>query len=380
MRILMLNANLAGCGTYHRALWFGRVCARAGGHEVTVCTVSPAERWRRTTRMCDGVRVTEGPRWGYYCMPGNASNWLDIAWRRREVRHGNYDVIYAFEYHPNVAWPLYWGRRATQLVVSDWCDWYAGAANVFRGNRRLHAWDRAREERIRLYADRVSVISTCLEQRALAIGVPADRVRLVREGVDTTAMRPHDMADARRALGIPDECRVVATLRDGHAFPFLVDACAALRARMPRLRLLVVGTLGAREHALLAARGIEDISIVTGWCTDAELPRHLSAADLCALPLADTLANQARFPHKIGDYLACGRAVLTTCVGDYAHLLDSAGAGVVCPGLDEFTDALAGLLADPEACRHYGARGREWVVAHLDWSVLASDILSCVEC
>jgi glycosyltransferase involved in cell wall biosynthesis len=380
MRILMLNANLAGCGTYHRALWFGRVCAQHGRHDVTLCTVSPSSRWSRATATeTTGLRITMGPRWGYRWLPGYGSNWLDIAWRWQHLRAHDYDVIYAFEYHPNVAWPVYWGRTSSQTLLSDWCDWYAGAANVFRGNRRLHAWDRAREERIRLAADRVSVISSSLEQRALRIGVPPARVRLVREGVDSSAMRPHDRADSRRTLGIPDDALVVATLKDGHAFPYLVQACAALLPGLPRLRLLFVGAPGAAESALVTTHGLDHAFIATGWCTDAELPRHLSAADVCALPLANTVANQARFPHKIGDYLACGRAVLLTRVGDYPELLRAADAAAVCQDLTDFPDALAQLLRDREQRAYLAARGRDWVMNQLDWSVLASDILSFVE-
>lgn len=378
MRILFLNANLAGCGTYHRALWFARICARHG-HVATVCTVSRTHRWHRHTIHLHQLRITEGPRWGYTWLPGYGSNWLDIAWRWHELRTGKYDVVYAFEYHPNVAWPVYAGLSNHQTLLSDWCDWYAGAANVMRGIRWLHAWDRRREERIRRRAARVSVISTPLAERARSIGIPPNNITLLREGVDTTFMRPYDRATSKAALGIPADTLVVGTLNDGHAVPHLLAAFATLAAREPRACLLFVGQPSPAQQALIMQHGVSNRVVITGRCTDAALPRLLSAADICALPLEDTIANRARFPHKIGDYLACGAAVLLTRVGDYPALLDAAGAACVVDSLAEFPHALCRLAQDVAWRVHLSEAGRAWVVRTLDWAILAPHILAFVE-
>lgn len=378
MRILLLNANLAGCGTYHRALWFARICARHG-HTATLCTVSRSQRWHRYNIYEHQLRITEGPRWGYTWLPGYGSNWLDIAWRWHELRTGNYDVVYAFEYHPNVAWPVYAGLSNNQTLLSDWCDWYAGGANIMRGNRWLHAWDRRREERIRRRAARVSVISSPLAERARALGIPPNNITLLREGVDTAVMRPYDRAAAKAALGIPADTLVVGTLNDGHAVPHLLAAFSALAARLPRVCLLFVGQPSPAQQALILQHGLSNRVVITGRCTDAALPRLLSAADICALPLEDTIANRARFPHKIGDYLACGAAVLLTRVGDYPALLDTAGAACVVDSLAEFPQALCRLAEDAAWREHLSEAGRAWVVRTLDWSVLAPHILAFVE-
>lgn len=378
MRILFLNANLAGCGTYHRALWFARICARHG-HQATVCTVARDLRWTRREWREGALRVIEGPRWGYTWLPGHGSNWLDILWRWREIRAGQYDVVYAFEYHPNVAWPVYAGLRAQQVLLSDWCDWYAGAANVMRGYRWLHTWDRRREEHIRHRAARVSVISSVLAARAHAIGIDPTRIALLREGVDTTHMRPYDRSRAKAVLGIPADTLVVGTLNDGQALPHLLTAFADLARRLSRVCLLFVGQAPRLLHEMAARYGITQHLIVTGRCSDEELPRLLSAADVCPLPLEDSCVNRARFPHKIGDYLACGAAVLLTRVGDYPMLLERAGAACVVNSLAEVPDAMYRLACDAEWRAHLGHAGRAWVQQNLDWSVLAPQILAFVE-
>lgn len=378
MRILFLNANLAGCGTYHRALWFARICARHG-HTATLCTVARHHRWQRLEHHEAALRITEGPRWGYSWLPGYGSNWLDIAWRWRELRSGGYDVVYAFEYHPNVAWPVYAGLRPHQILLSDWCDWYASGANVMRGNRWVQAWDRRREERIRHRATRVSVISTTLAERARSIGIEPGRITLLREGVDTAFMRPYDRAEAKTALGIPSDALVVGTLNDGHAVPHLLTAFAELYTQEPRACLLFIGQPAPAHQVLIAQLGLAARVVITGRCSDEALPRLLSAADICALPLENTCANRARFPHKIGDYLACGAAVLLTRVGDYPALLDAAGAACVVDSLAAFPRALCRLAKDAAWRAHLSHAGRAWVVTTLDWSVLAPQVLAFVE-
>ena len=379
MRLLFLNANIVGCGTYHRALWFGRLCAEHGGHDVTICTVSRNEKWKRKTRTEKDVTITEGPNWGYKNIPGYGSNWLDILWRWKKIISGNYDVIFGFEYHPNVAWPIYAGLKKNQTFLSDWCDWYSGAANHFRGNTLAHKWDKNREEKIRLKADRVSVISTVLFNRTLDVGVNKNNITLLREGVDTNYMKPYPKEDARLKLGIQQNVPVVATLTDGHAFPFLIEAFKKVKKEISNAYLLLVGGLSYEHRKLVVSSGLQDSFISTGRCSDEELPVFLSAADIFALPMADTLANKARFPHKIGDYLACARPLVITKVGDYPEMLRDDGVAVVADNQNDFEIELINLIKNKERQQFLADKSRKWIVEKLDWSVIAPDILKFVE-
>jgi len=379
LKILLLNANISGCGTYYRALWFGKLLAKYGGHDVTLCTVSRKSKWSRISYSSGGIKISEGPNWGYKFIPGYGSNWLDIIWRWKQIRAGDFDVIYTFEYHPNVSWPVNLGLKKNQIFLSDWCDWYSGAANVFRGNKLAHKWDKSREEKIRLKADRVSVISTTLKKRALDIGVKDNNVYLIREGVDTCFMKPYDRLEARARLSIPENVKVVGTLTDGHSFPYLVKAFKYVKDNLPAARLLFVGAPSDSQRKLISDSGLDDFFFATGRCTDEELPVFLSAADVFALPMENTIANEARFPHKIGDYLACGRAVITTDVGDYPKLLSQNNAAVVTDSVLEFPNELLNLLKNSDQILYYSEEGRRWVVENLDWSAIAPDILNFVE-
>lgn len=373
----MLNANISGVGTYHRALWFARMCAEAG-HQAIVCTTSRLNKFSRTF-IADrpGVTVIEGPNLGFSLYPGNGSS-IDILWRMKYLLKDDFDVIYTFEYHPNVSWPTRLCRKGRRMV-NDWCDLYAGAANVFRGNKTMHRWDAKREAAIRREADLVTVISDFLGRKALEVGVPENRIVLIREGVDTHYMRPFDKAEERRRLGLDESRLYVATLQDGAAFPPLLDALKKLREEDPRISLLFVGRMREDQKRLAEEKGLAEAVFCTGFVSDEDLPRCLSAGDAAALPMVDSLANRSRFPHKIGDYLACGLPLAVTAVGEYPEMLAKEDLAAVSEPGEAFAEALKGLLLDEERRRDLSVRARNWVVENLDWQVLKKSIVHCVE-
>src|SRR5215472_9421964 len=196
MKILSLNFNQKGIGTYRRSFYFSRELARAG-HDVTMITVSRNSKFQRRITykrdwctesnkpIGDGpwIRQIEGPSWGHRLLPGWGSGPLDIWHRFFEILHGEFDVVIGFEHHPNVSWPVYltkWQRPF--LFISDWCDWFAGQSNQFLGWRLAQQLDAYFEEKIRLSAQVVSVTSRVLFQRALSLGIPASRVVHIPEG------------------------------------------------------------------------------------------------------------------------------------------------------------------------------------------------------
>jgi glycosyltransferase involved in cell wall biosynthesis len=378
MKILMLNANRAGIGTYHRALHFGRELARRD-HHVTIMTVSNTRRFRAEVRH-EGERLTivEGPNWLDEILPWHASGPLEIWLRLRELWTGAYDVVYAFEYQPNIAIPVAIARRFRSFtLISDWCDWHAGAGYHFGGYRLAHAIDRYFEERIRHRADFVTTINRTLFDRARAIGVAAWRLAIVGEGVDPSYIVPLDRQAARRELGIPDTGPIVGTIRDADRCTAIL--CEAVRL-LPGVRLLAIGSnpAAAIEHARRA--GISDRLVATGRVSDADLPKYLAAADVLALPLADNLVNRGRWPHKLGDMLAAQRPVVISHGGEFSELIEQRACGVVTDySAAGFARAIEDVLARPEHHAAIAQRGRALIETELNWDVIGVHLADALE-
>jgi len=384
VRILTLNFNQRGIGTYRRSFYFSRELARRG-HRVTMVTVSPNSKFRPVTYYKrdwigqhaepsgDGpwVRIVEGPMLGYKWLPGWGSGPLDIGLRLGQILTGGYDLVYGFEYHPNVSWPVYIsGAFKRYSFCSDWCDWFAGSSNYFRGKKWAHRIDRFFEERIRFRARKVTVTSRVLRDRALSIGIPAERVVHIPEGAATDYIQPLDRENLRERFGLPQDAAIVAVVRNGN-MTREIHVFDLLRRLVPRALMLMIGSVPPGAERLIQLSGLQNRIIRTGRVSDEDYPRYLACSDVCFCPLEDSLNDRARWPAKILDFLAAGRATVTTPVGEAEHLFNRYGLGALAGHTsEELAGALATVLTEPDRRRAMEDKARRVMVEHWDWKVL----------
>jgi glycosyltransferase involved in cell wall biosynthesis len=167
---------------------------------------------------------------------------------------------------------------------------------------------------------------------------------------------------------------VVATRRDDgrtllflgkdfrrNGVPILLDACARLRRRRPRARLLVAGP---REVPPLPEGAFH-----LGPVATEELPALLAQATALALP---TL----REPFGIAflDAMACGVPCVGTRVEAVPEIVAEGETGLLVPPGDAvaLAGALERLLDDPLGARAMGARGRARVAERFTWARVAA--------
>jgi glycosyltransferase involved in cell wall biosynthesis len=365
-------------GTYVRALNFGWALAGAG-HQVMLCTVARIDTRHVRRDRAREVEILEMPGWGYTMLPGWGSGPLDIWERLKLIRRGEFDIVYGFEYQPNVAWPVYltWrGRR--YAFVSDWCDWHAGGSNVYRGVRLAHRIDGWLEERIRYRAQALTVISTVLKERALALGLAAERVTLIEEGVDTDYIRPMPQAEARAAHGFAGDDLLVGAMTDVE-MDRVIRIFDCLRQRIPRARLVIIGRRKPAVAALVEQLGMREAVCETGFVSDQDLPGYLACPDVYFLPMSDTVTHRARWPHKVNDFMAAGKATVISPIGDIASMFDVHHIGALAVTDEDFVERLTGLLGDADHRRVCGENARRLAVERLDWRVLAPRIVRAVE-
>lgn len=380
MRILYLNHNIAGRGTYFRCLHFARQVVRAG-HAVDLVTASPAPRLWWFEDQVDGVYVLHTPRiWAPGRHDGGYAP-MDILARLLFVLR-RYDLIHAFDHRPNVSFPAAFARRIWRTpVVVDWADWWTRGG--ITTSRRRWGWIDAIEARLeegqKRRADAVTVTSTALYERALAIGVPRERLVLLPSGADVDSIPVLDRAECRAELGLPTDTPLA--LLAGYSLwdlDHLLEAVQHAATIVPHMKLMVVGLEkeGGTEQ-MISARGLEEHVLLVGSVPFVRLPVYLGAADVQVLPLRDTLANRARGPIKLGDYLASGRPVVTQRVGDGATLIEQHGAGVVAEcDARSLGEALAGLLRDPERCVQMGANARRFAEQEGSWQQCVQPLLA----
>lgn len=392
MKILMLNHNLRSKGTWNRAWQLARELARRG-HAVTVWTAAPHHYYRPARERLDGVEILETPSWAP--LAGADDGWgpLDTLYRSARILTEPHDLCYAFAHPPNVALPAWIATRLRRKpLLYDWCDWYEGG--IFPKRREMREqglipsderptqqWterrDMALEHRMPRLAGRVTVISEKLRELTLAEGRRPEDILLMPNGASLDTITPRDCTESRRRLSLPEGALYLGYIANYHPDEaYFLAAVARAAVTLPGLRLLAAGPPFTAE--LTRRLDLDGRIDHVGFVDQEKLGWVLGAADALALPLEDHPSNVARVPFKFTDYLASGRPIVTSRVGDMARWFDwrdEDGATIgeaTGPTAEAFGDAMGRVLAPAADRDAMGRAARRLGEREFNWATLAT--------
>ena len=238
----------------------------------------------------------------------------------------------------------------------------------------------------------VLCVSPDLCDRWVAAQLPADRVRLTPNGVDTTRFRPaaeDERVALRRELGWPETQPVVLFVgffsRDKRP-DLLFRAWRRVGTDSLRPRLVFVGAKSSpyyeidasienqiRRDAATLGRGDDVISVAPTH----EIERYFRAADVYVMP-----SIREAHPLALLEAMACGLPCIATRLpGATDVLIEDGRNGRLFPADDEasLAETLRQVIADPVTARSMGAHARETVVARYDIRRTADQWLSAYE-
>jgi glycosyltransferase involved in cell wall biosynthesis len=208
-------------------------------------------------------------------------------------------------------------------------------------------------------------------------GVPADRIRVIPNGVDVEQFDPAARgAPFRAAWGAEERFVVVyaGAIGPANALEVVLDAAAELRDTRALFALVGDGKARATLVAAAAVRGLENVVFVPAQPKRA-MREVLGAADACLATLRDIPLFRTTYPNKVFDYMAAGRPVLLGIDGVIREVVERARAGIaVAPGdATALAAAVRRLMGSPEEARAMGERGRAAVCADFDRRRQAAD-------
>ncbi len=150
----------------------------------------------------------------------------------------------------------------------------------------------------------------------------------IPDGVDLNQFQPQQADDLRRTLGL--DGAVVVGILGSLIWNQRFETCYGAEVievvrhlRDEPVKGLVIGDGNGLERlkARCAALGIMDRIVFTGRVNYDELPRYLSLMDVCISTQSNDPVGQVRTSGKLPLYLACGRFVLATDVGEASRVL-----------------------------------------------------------
>ncbi len=361
---------------------------------------------RSSTSSSVPVEVVEGSRFRFGSLD------VVLFWRLlRKILRFEPDVLYCFKpirYAGALAVVVRFLRRARLTaipaprprVVVDSDDWEGAGGWAARrdGNvamQRIRDW----QERLTIAnCDAVTTSTTYLRDRASRLRHSSESVYLVPNGIrrelwplapDAPVQAPVWLSERLAKLGRPHVLLLYTRFVEVQARD-IIEVFATVLGAMPNTALLVVGSsrdpearrqrLGLFSQAQLA--GIDyDRILISGWVPFRDLVRTWSVADLAICPHMDSLIARSRFPMKVLELMAAGKAIVATSVGEIPQLIDNGESGILVPpgNMDEFSAHVIHLLQNPGLQRSLGEAARRRALSAFEWHVRIKQIESSLD-
>jgi glycosyltransferase involved in cell wall biosynthesis len=385
MRLLLLTAYFppdtgSAPHLFHE---LGRGLVRAG-HEVTVVTTVPAYNVtaqhkkyagrHHLTEQMDGMKVVRRSLRPRPSTPGVGRGWWQLAtavslWSAAR-KLGPFDA--ALVLSP----PLFLGLSAAlldtpfALNVQDLFPQSAIDLGVLKPGLVTSALQRI-ERYVYRRAAHITVHSEGNRSYIERTGVPAEKISVLRNWIDTDELRPGVRDNAfGRQHGL--QSKFVVSFAGVLGISLGIDLLADVAHRLsnqPDIHFLVVGSGPAEKglRMLLAESDVPNVTLLPMQPKES-YPGILAASDASLVLLRSDVKTPV-VPGKINSIMAAGRPVIASvpATGDAANLVREAQAGIVVPAghAQALAEAILQLRSDPGLRERFGANGRRYSEMHL---------------
>lgn len=283
---------------------------------------------------------------------------------RDVIRRFTPDVILGYFAYPYGFANVLFGRAAGVPVVT-FCrgsDIHSIARKPSQA--RMIAWALRRSAK-------VFAVSRSLKADVVALGVDADHVVVIPNGIEAERFTRTGRETARARVGLPAAGRVVvcvSRLSAEKGIDVLIDAVAHVQTR--DVRVVIVGDGPDQEALAQRARdaGVSDRVVFAGARPHDEVPLWISAADVAVLS-----SRKEGYPNAVVEYLACGRPVVATRVGGVPEILTSSDLGAMVD--PENPRALAGAI-DAALARTWDEEAIARAGCARDWDTVAREMVA----
>lgn len=212
--------------------------------------------------------------------------------------------------------------------------------------------------------ERAKKVTVTTETLKRTYDIPNGKCEVILNGVDTNLFRNY--GDTKKELGLDSGFIIgyVGVLRE---WVDLEPVFRALKGLDEDISMLVVGKEGQYlENVNLAKKcGVSERVTFTGMVPYSQVPRYISAMDVCLIPFKVNAISGNALPLKLFEYMACEKPVISTAL---AGVKAVAGDNVLYAATEgEYKEEIKKLHEDNNLRRTLGKKGGNFVGERYGW-------------
>ncbi len=266
--------------------------------------------------------------------------------------------------------PLHYDWDDWEIKIFHYCAKQPWLAGIF-----LQLLERF----IPLLCDTVSVSSSRLRQECLRYGINEKRIFMAPVGADLELFHPR-ISPVRIRERYNIETPIISYIGQLHGGQYaeqFIKAAKIVLNSIKDITFMIVGG-GYRLEELKALAGelnMDENIIFTDSVPHQEVPLFMAAADIAIACFEDNDITRCKSPLKIAEYMACGKPIVASNVGEVRNMLGGAGVITEPDDPEDLARGIIKLLDDELLRKRLSVKARQRAEEIYNWSNTADNLL-----
>lgn len=305
-------------------------------------------------------------------------------WKKRVYGVIRYNQIEAIHVHdlPLAPLAIKAGKKFGIPVVFDMHENYPEALKAWnkRGIEKLlknHKVAKWVERRAVRQTTRIIVVVEEQKERLVQEGVSAEKITIVSNTVDLERFRATEKNQrVRKQMNEDFILSYAGGIDENRGLETLIKGFSIANKQLASTKLVIIGDGRSRPRLekLAADYGLEESVVFPGWIDFDQLPGWIAASDVCLIPQPANGHANTTIPHKIFQYMALGKPIITSDAKPLARIVTECQCGEYFRS-DSPEDLAQVIIRMYHSAEQYGENGKKWVNKKYNWQITSKALL-----
>ncbi len=384
MKILVSHFGIYKKGGWGRTYFLAKGLADLG-NDVVLLTTRPTISLIIKREILDGVKTIIFPDIIGTKFTSKGYGFLSLLLKIIYSGFNKFDIVHSDVGHrPSSGVPCRINKKIySSTYVAEWWDLF-GKGGQFDNKSWFYKivfgkYELAYEIKDKESADGIVVLSEFLKQKALKI-LPEDRIAKIHGGANIENISfILDNSSVKKKYNISNDCVTFGYLDAydktlSEIKPF-IDAINEIKETI-NVKIIIYGIHISDETKKKLS--LENTLINFGWINFPEDAEKFACTDVFFMIKENNLINNAGWPNKIGEFMACGRPILLNPVGDVIQFVNNHPEGffLTQPSKNAIMNTILNIIKHKDKIPNLGKLNRKIAENELSWYSRSKLLLS----